>query len=350
MEGSEKHCDDVTGPLDASESEAAFVEMTDPCTTDVVKNELRIVEISCVNIKTEFQNAPSSEFQDAETVDPEGVGKDCDDVTEPVGTSENESSSKLEENSRMNENAEDQNPPINGGDNSVSCERMSEIEAKIKEEAILRDIFSDGRRNRKSSNTVCEVCGYKAGRVNHLKTHMRKHTGEKPYSCGICDFRTGAVLSLQRHMRVHTGEKPYSCEVCEYRSAHLSDMKRHVTIHSGEKPHGCIECHYRCASLKEMRRHMRTHTGEKPYSCELCYYKASQKATLTAHMKVHTGEKPFSCSYCDYRARRASHVTRHMKTHSGELTRVLTLSSEDSGAGGYTHIADGTYVGTPMVE
>jgi len=71
----------------------------------------------------------------------------------------------------------------------------------------------------------CLQCGKSYMQTSSLVTHMRLHTGERPYECLQCGKTFIQSGHLTSHMRHHTGERPHACSVCDKRFGAASDLK-----------------------------------------------------------------------------------------------------------------------------
>ncbi len=50
---------------------------------------------------------------------------------------------------------------------------------------------------------ICKICGFTHPYASAMKTHMRKHTGEKPYKCGLCGRSFATKGSMKSHKNKH---------------------------------------------------------------------------------------------------------------------------------------------------
>ncbi|XP_059059057.1 zinc finger protein 329-like [Achroia grisella] len=180
----------------------------------------------------------------------------------------------------------------------------------------------DGKKAQKQQ---CFTCGKVMSSRFRLKTHLRTHTGERPYSCLHCGKNFSLAQNLKVHIRIHTGEKPLKCSICGECFAQSAGLAAHRRKHTGQLPYKCLLCPRSFRTVGHLQYHVRRHTGEKNYECDLCGRAFITRSDLKQHLLTHSGDRPHVCCVCGLRLTRASHLKRHMQlTHSS--IKVLTCS------------------------
>ncbi|KAK7070273.1 hypothetical protein SK128_017962, partial [Halocaridina rubra] len=181
-----------------------------------------------------------------------------------------------------------------------------------------RDLYKDQNGDSVCDNKeklACQICERLFTTKSNLKRHIRRHTGEKPFSCPECDCKFTWRDALISHQRLHSGEKPYNCDICQKSFRSKPNLLSHRKVHTGDRPYVCEVCGKTYTQNCHLKVHKRLHATEIPFRCQQCGMKFHEAEALHRHSEVNKDIN--ICRICDKKFCGAQSFELHMKFHAG---------------------------------
>jgi len=182
---------------------------------------------------------------------------------------------------------------------------------------------------KRGGSLQCTVCRKTFKTHSNLVTHMRFHSGEKPFACHLCNKPFTTKSDLKRHMKIHSiDNKSYKCDVCGKSFRDSATRTRHYKIHNpASSTLKCQHCEKTFTRRDSLKNHMKTHLEEKPFKCPVCSSEFAYRSSFNRHLAAHDTSSMFICDICGKAFNRSDYVESHKKQVHSSAPQQLNLSS-----------------------
>ena len=100
----------------------------------------------------------------------------------------------------------------------------------------------------------CSFCGKKFMTNQQRTNHERTHTGEKVRIVHIFKIYFLIILKISRLIQTFLFQ-PFQCTDCGRQFAQQHQLTTHIRIHTGEKPYSCVHCNQKFRHLSSRNNH-----------------------------------------------------------------------------------------------
>ena len=199
---------------------------------------------------------------------------------------------------------------------------------------------------------LCQICGKRFSRADHLNRHAQLHTNVKVHKCILCGEEFPRASHLDKHRRrTHMASSntnvdpksitndnlhllaavasPESTRSFQFQQVSQSYNESPTSVPTPELvPDNTNEVQISVASV-DGENEVECHTEpERPFPCNVCGRKFIRATHLRRHMRIHTGEKPFFCHICGRRYARGDYLRAHIHAHRREKFHKCRVCGE----------------------
>ncbi|XP_067666519.1 zinc finger protein 585A-like isoform X2 [Haliotis asinina] len=168
----------------------------------------------------------------------------------------------------------------------------------------------------------CPFCGKICPSPYHLATHIKCHTGARPFMCKDCGKSFLQASHLRSHMQIHgKREQNFRCIVCLEEFATSKLLHAHMKLHKGERPYGCYFCDKAYGTSQHLRRHVRSsHPEEMDIDMNVLLMPTStlNDGRAVEEEKDDSGRRVYRCHFCEKFYFLDRHLRRHVQTSHPE--------------------------------